>query len=184
MIFMNFLPFGAMFSFDFVSWGSPLLTFLSRLACGIPFLPILFAFHAAGMKGGGAEEDDESEDDMEADFEFDLRKAFEDEEKTRLELADRIQENEKRLAAGETGFEKTLAQDYLACALDFQEEEEFEKTTEFLDRAVDLLSKMAAENPSEEWTRMLGLARLTYGVVLNDQGMWSEALAEYSSAEE
>lgn len=163
---------------------------------GLLLLPFLF-FHGDGDSEFGDHETDggydsesedavmdESESDGGADFELELRKIFEDEEKTRRELLDRVEQNEKRLAAGETGFEKTLAQDYLACALDFQEEDDFEQTTEYLDKAIDLLTEANGKNPSEELTRMLGLARLTYGVVLNDQGMWSEALAEYLMAEE
>lgn len=121
------------------------------------------------------------ENDDRADIELDLKRAFEDEEKVREELAARIAAAETALKSGDAVDKESLAQDYLTCALEAQEEDDFEKVSEWLEKAIALLS--AEPNPSDSALLMLGQVHLTYGIALNDQGLWSDALNEYDAAE-
>ena len=120
-------------------------------------------------------------DETHADIELDLKRAFEDEEKVRRELEARIASAEAALEAGEDADIDSLAHDYLACALEAQEDDDFEKMSVWLDKAVKLFD--STDELTDERVLLLGQVRLTYGIALNDQGMWSDALAEYDAAE-
>ena len=121
------------------------------------------------------------ENEARADIEVDLKRAFEDEAKVRGELLERIDAAEKGRAAGKEVDVLSLAQDYLTLALEAQEEDDYEKIGAWLKKAVKLLE--SEPFPTEEMILLLAQARLTRGIALNDQGMWTEALAEYDAAE-
>lgn len=121
------------------------------------------------------------ENENRADIEVDLKRAFEDEAKVRNELLERIGSAEKARAAGEEVDVVSLAQDYLTLALEAQEEDDYEKIDSWLQKTIRLLETVPF--PTEEMVLLLAQAHLTCGIALNDQGMWTDALAEYDAAE-
>lgn len=123
----------------------------------------------------------EEHDDSRADIELDLKRAFEDEAKARRELVERITAAEKTREAGGEIDPVSLAHDYLALALEAQEDDDFETTGKWLGKTIKLLESVPF--PSDDMIMILAQAHLTYGVTLNDQGVWSDALAEYDAAE-
>lgn len=123
----------------------------------------------------------EEHDDHRADIELDLKRAFEGEAKARRELVERIAAAEKAHQAGNEIDYVSLAQDYFTLALEAQEEDDFETTGKWLEKAIKLLESVPF--PTDEMVLVLAQAHLTYGVTLNDQGVWSDALAEYDAAE-
>ena len=112
-----------------------------------------------------------NENEARADIEVDLKRAFEDEAKVRGELLGRIDAAEKARAAGGEIDIVSLAQDYLTLALEAQEEDDYEKIGAWLKKAVKLLE--SEPFPTEEMVLLLAQARLTRGIALNDQGMWT-----------
>lgn len=101
--------------------------------------------------------------------------------KERQELLDRIAVAESARDAGEETDVISLAHDYFTLALEAQEVDDYEKTGEILEKVINLLGTVSF--PTDEMILLLAQARLTYGIVFNDQGMWNDALAEYDTAE-
>ena len=123
----------------------------------------------------------EEHDESRADIELDLKRAFEDEAKARRELVERIAAAEKARREGNKINLSSLAQDYLTLALEAQEEDDYETAGKWLRKAIKLLE--SAPFPTDDMILILAQAHLAYGVTLNDQGVWSDALAEYAAAE-
>ena len=120
-------------------------------------------------------------DDSRADIELDLKRAFKDESEAREKLVRRINIAEKAHEAGEPVDYVSLAQDYFTLALEAQEEDDYVTAGKWLEKAIKLLESVPF--PTDDMVLILAQAHLSYGVVLNDQGIWSDALAEYGAAE-
>lgn len=129
-------------------------------------------------------DDDRADSELLADFRFNINELMQDRSVDRDALKSRIGRLEERIASGEENVEEPLTQDYLTLAIESQDEEDFDEALEYYLRAIRTLKQAIAKRPSSERTRMLGLARLSYAVMLNDIGKWAEALVEYRNAAE
>lgn len=165
---MNFLW------FDFLSTLAPL---------GVLF-PMALAAARSGDAPKNADEPNDSDEpaDILSDFQLsldDLIRGDEDLEQVRS----RIDDLTEKMNAGQENLEKPLLHDYLRLALESQEEEKLDDSLAYFHQAIRVLKKSAQKRYSTGLARMVGLARLSYAITLNDLGRWEEALVEYGKAE-
>jgi len=95
-------------------------------------------------------------------------------------LRQRIESNRAFFRDGDNDVAEELAQDCLTMALEGSETEE--ESSDWYQQAIDVLEEVIRREESPERIRMLGLTRLSYAVMLNDSGLWTEALGEYEKA--
>ena len=156
-------------------------------------VPFLFAGVFDNSSDGKDLENDHRDDDSssdEADFNINAKDVLqyqEDQEKLNArinEIAAELEADSKPDAEKQITLQKELAQALLSRALGYQEAEDFEESLVDFRHAIDILTKVCKEDYSSETARMLGLAHLSYAVVLNDCSAWDEASKEYKNAAE
>lgn len=154
------------------------LKFLALFA----FFPLALAVFSNKNGPGEPSDDDRADSELLADFRFNINELMRDRSIDMDALKSRVGRMEERIASGEENVEEPLTQDYLTLAIESQDEENFDEALEYYLRAIRTLKQAISKRPSLERTRMLGLARLSYAVMLNDIGKWAEALVEYRNA--